>query len=183
MPSGPSLGLLELESLARGVLVADVLVKKAAVQIVRAEAVSPGKYLLIFLGSVADVEESFNAGVEAAGSTLIDRLILPHVAEAVRDALVTPPNRASTASIGIVELHTVAATLRAADLCLKKAQVRLTQFELAIGIGGKGWFMICGEQHDVEAALEAVVLSTEANLLVGTELIQQPHHEIRGPIV
>lgn len=183
MPSGPALGLLEIESLARGVFVADVLVKKAAVQIVRAEAVSPGKYLLIFLGNVADVEESFAAGVDAAGSTLIDRLMLPHVAEPVRDALTKPVNRESKGSIGIIELHTVAATLRAADLCLKKAEVRMTQFELAKGIGGKGWFMVCGEQHDVEAALEAVTLTIEANLLVATELIQQPHSEIRGSIV
>ncbi len=183
MSSGPALGLLELESLARGVLVADVLVKRAAVKIVRAEAVSPGKYLLVFLGSVADVEESFGAGVEAAGSTLIDRLMLPHVAEPVRDALLGGRLAGSAASVGVVELHTVAATLRAADLCLKKAEVRLTHFELAKGIGGKGWFMVCGEQHDVEAALEAVTLTLEANLLVGTELIQQPHHEIRGQIL
>ena len=53
--SGPALGLLELESLARGVVVADALVKQAAVHIALAEPVTPGKYLLVFTGAEAEV--------------------------------------------------------------------------------------------------------------------------------
>ena len=45
---GPALGLIELESIARGMVVADALVKKAAVRISLAEAITPGKYLLIW---------------------------------------------------------------------------------------------------------------------------------------
>ena len=79
----PALGLFELESLARGVVVADALVKQAAVQIVVAEAVSPGKYLLIFVGPEGEVVESFKAGLEAGGAMVLDSLHLPHLAEAV----------------------------------------------------------------------------------------------------
>ena len=86
-------------------------------------------------------------------------------------------------SVGIVELHTVAATIRAADVALKAAQVRLTQFHVAIGIGGKGWFTLAGEQHDVEAALEAAGAAVQAPLLVATELIQRPSAELRGRVI
>lgn len=83
--------------------------------------------------------------------------------------------------MGIVELHTVAATLKAADVALKAAEVRLTHFQVARGIGGKGWFRLAGAQHDVEAALEAAAV--QAPLLVTTELIQRPHADLRGRVL
>lgn len=183
--TGPALGLLELESLARGVVVADALVKQAAVHIVMAEPVTPGKYLLVFVGGEAEVEESFKAGLAAGGSTVLDSLHLPHIAEPVVNALLEHEVEKVTAadSVGIVELHTVAATLRAADAALKGAKVRLTHLHAAKGIGGKGWFTLAGEQHDVEAALEAAGASVQAPLLVATELIQRPHADLRGRVL
>lgn len=183
--TGPALGLLELESLARGIVVADALVKQAAVQIVVAEAVSPGKYLLIFVGPEGEVVESFKAGLEVGAAMVLDSLHLPHVAEAVVAALL----RAEVAkvgphdAVGIVELHTVAATLKAADVALKRADVKLTQLHLAKGIGGKGWFTLAGVQHDVEAALEGAAAAVQPSLLVATELIQRPHAELRGKVL
>ena len=185
VPPGPALGLFELESLARGVVVADVLVKQAAVQIVIAEAVSPGKYLLVFVGAEGDVLESFKAGLEVGGSMVLDSLHLTHVAEPVVAALLRGElsKVAADDAVGIVELHTVAATLKAADVALKRAEVRLTQFHLARGIGGKGWFTLAGVQHDVEEALEGAASAVQSTLLVATELIQRPHAELRGKVI
>lgn len=183
--SGPALGLLELESLARGVVVADALVKQAAVRIAIAEPVTPGKYLLVFTGPEAEVAESFKAGVETGGALVLDSLHLPHISEAVVDALLNSKLAKAGAqeSIGIVELSTVASTLRAADVALKAAHVKLTHFQLAKGIGGKGWFMLAGEQHDVEAALDAAGAAVQAPLLLATELIQRPHADLRGKVL
>lgn len=184
-PPGPALGLFELESLARGVVVADALVKQAAVQIVIAEAVSPGKYLLVFVGAEGDVLESFKAGLEVGGAMVLDSLHLTHVAEPVVAALLSGELSKVGAddAVGIVELHTVAATLKAADVALKRAEVRLTQFHLARGIGGKGWFTLAGVQHDVEAALEGAAAAVQPTLLVATELIERPHAELRGKVI
>ncbi|MDP3236479.1 MAG: BMC domain-containing protein [Myxococcales bacterium] len=181
---GPALGLFELESLARGPVVADAILKQARVRIAIAEAVSPGKYLLVFSGEVGELEESFKAGLEAGGSRVLDSLLLPHIAEGVIRALdgvfatVGPDD-----AVGLVELHTVAATLKAADAALKKANVRLTALQLARGIGGKGWFSVAGVQHDVEAALDGAAAAVEPTLLVATELIQRPHADLRGRVV
>lgn len=182
---GPALGLLELESLARGVVVADALVKQAHVSIAIAEGVSPGKYLLVFVGAEAEVAESFKAGLEVGGPLVIDSLHLHQVAEPVVAALLRGEVSKVGAedSVGIVELHTVAATLRSADVALKSANVRLTQFQIAKGIGGKGWFTLAGEQHDVEAALESAAASIAANLLVTTELISRPHADLHGRVL
>ncbi len=181
--AAPALALLELESLARGIVVADAVVKRAAVKLSIAEAVSPGKYLLVFTGPVAEVEESFGAAVEVGGSTILDRLLLPHIAEAVIDALQGRFAASGDAAVGIVETHTVAATLLAADTALKQATVTLTSLHLARGIGGKGWFTLSGAQHDVEAALEAVTRLVAPTLLVATELIQRPHAELKSSAV
>lgn len=176
---GPAFGLLELESLARGVVVADALVKKAAVRISTSEPVSPGKYLLVFSGPVAEVDESFRAGVEAAGPKLIDQLFLSHIDERIIGALSGAVTEASSDdSLGIVETHTVASTILAADSALKRSGVALVGLELAKGIGGKGWFTLAGPLPNVEAALEGAAAAIEPSLLVATELIARPHRDV-----
>ena len=180
---GPALGLLELESIARGIVVADVLVKRASVRLALAEAVTPGKYLLIFSGEVAEVEESFKAAEAAGGALVIDRLMLPQLALGVARALAGKPDAMRPDdAVGIVETHTVASAIKAADTAAKRATVRLTGLHLAKGIGGKGYFTIAGAQADIEAALEGAAASIEPNLLVTTEIIQRPHRELSGPI-
>lgn len=183
-PAGPALALLEIESLARGVVVADALVKKAAVVIAIAEAVTPGKYLLVFTGPVAEIEESFRAGEEAGKALVLDRLLLPQVAAQVVAALGGKlEDVAAQDAVGLVETHTVASAILAADTAVKRARVKLTQLQLAKGIGGKGWFTLAGEQADVEAALEGAAAAVLPALLVATEIIQRPHAALRGRVL
>jgi len=180
---GPALALLELESIARGFIAADALVKRAPVQLVQAEAITPGKYLLLFSGGVAEVEEAFAAGVEAAGTTLLDRLLLPYADEALLRALSGHFHSGLEESVGVVETHTVAAALLAADKALKGAEVRLIQLQLARGIGGKGYFTLTGPLHMVEAALAIVSLAVTPPLLLATELLQSPHPDLKGRLL
>ena len=86
-------------------------------------------------------------------------------------------------SVGIVETQTVASALLAADTALKRADVYLTRLQLAKGIGGKGFFMLAGDLHMVEAAIEAVAFAIEPPLLLATELISQPHGELRRSVL
>ncbi len=181
---GPALGLLELESLARGVVVADALVKRAAVRIAIAEPVSPGKYLLVFSGPVAEVDESFREGVAVAGKVLIDQLYLPQVSLSLVKALEGAfASVGADDAIGIVETHTVASSLLAADTALKRSHVTLTHLQLAKGIGGKGWFTLSGAQHDIESALDQAAAAIASTLLVTTEIIHRPHADLRGTVI
>lgn len=177
------MALLELESIARGVITADALVKRAPVRIAQAEPITPGKYLLLFWGEVAEVEESFAAGAEVAGPLLLDKLFLPYAAEGLVRGLSGQFHGALGESVGVVETHTVAAALLACDTALKRAEVFLTRMLLARGIGGKGYFMLTGSLHMVEAALEAVTQVVAPHLLVTTELLQRPHPELKGTVL
>lgn len=177
------MALLELDSIARGMLAADALLKQAPVEVALAEPTTPGKYLLLFSGGVAEVEESLEAGLEVAGSTLLDKLFLPHAAAALVAGLRGSFHDGREESVGVVETQTVASALLSADSALKRAEVGLTRLHLARGIGGKGYFTLTGELHMVEAALEAAAAAIEPNLLVTTELIRRPHRELWGPVL
>src|SRR5687767_2776395 len=74
----PALALLELSSIARGVVAADAMVKKALVTLLQNHPISPGKHLIVAGGGVAEIEEALAAGLAAADATLVDKLLLPH---------------------------------------------------------------------------------------------------------
>jgi microcompartment protein CcmL/EutN len=177
-----ALGLLELESIARGLVVADALVKKAAVHLYISEPMTPGKYVILFRGPVAEAEESFREALETGGTGVLDKLLLTQVHRRVISALDGKPDRPSpNDALGIVETHTIASAVLAADTALKRAEVKLSHLHLAKGIGGKGWFTLSGVQHDVEAAVEGAAAAVEPALLVATEIIHRPHRELKGP--
>ena len=175
--AGPALGLVETSSIARGLVVADAMVKRAPVELVLARPVSPGKHLVLVVGEVADVGEAMAAGVEAAAHTLVDRLELARVADELLDALrrrvVAPSN-----AVGIFETFSVASTLLAADAACKAAQITLAELRLADGLGGKAYFVLSGDQADVEAALHAAETAIPTGLMLARELIARPHEDL-----
>jgi microcompartment protein CcmL/EutN len=174
---GPALGLIETSSIARGIVVADAMVKKAPVELVLARPVSPGKHLVLVSGAVADVGEAMAAGVETAAATLVDRLELAQVAEELLRALSQKAAQPEGA-VGIFETFSVASTLLAADAACKAATVALSEVRLADGLGGKAYFVLAGEQADVEAALFAAERITPTGLMLARELIARPHEDL-----
>jgi microcompartment protein CcmL/EutN len=173
---GPALGIVELSSIARGHVVADAMVKRAPVELVIARTISPGKYLVLATGDVADVNYAMAEARDVAGTLLVDQLELAQVAEALLAAL-GGKHAPHLLSLGIVECISVASTTLAADAACKAADVALAELHLADGIGGKGYFVITGEQSDVEAALAGAVGAIPAAQLTGQELIARPHDD------
>ena len=180
---GPALALVELGSIARGHRVADAMLKRAPVSLLRADWVSPGKLLVLVEGEVAAVEEAFRAGLDAGGELVVDRLFLPQPHVALWPALAGEASAAAGVdSLGIVETTTVAAALLGADAAAKAAAVRLIELQLARGIGGKAFFTLTGPLADVEAAVEAAVALVDAARLHATEIIAAPHADLIGKL-
>ena len=174
---GPALGLVETTSIARGLVVADAMVKKAPVELLLARPVSPGKHVVLVSGEVADVEEAMAIAIDLAAATLVDRLTLAQVAEPLLAALRRAPT-AATDALGIFETFSVASTLLACDAACKAATVEVAELRLADGLGGKAYFVIGGAQADVEAALYAAEHVTPTGMLLGKELIARPHDDL-----
>jgi microcompartment protein CcmL/EutN len=174
----PALAVLEVASIARGLTVADALVKRAEVRILRADPVTPGKYLLVFAGGEEEVEEAMGAGRETAAMDLLDELLLPGAHGALIPALegVEPPP--IDGSLGTLEMKTAAATLSSADAALKAAEVELVALHLCRGIDGKGYVVFTGTQDSVEASLEAGDDAVRPEHRAGRELIARPHPDV-----
>ncbi len=173
-----ALALIEVASIARGHRVADAMVKRAPVTLLRCEPVSPGKLLVLVEGDVASVEEAFRAGLDVAGDATLDKLFLAQ-AHAQLPSAVRGEARAGDAAdvdaLGVVETTTVAATILAADAACKAASVRLIEMQLARGLGGKAYFIVTGTLSDVEAAVEAGTGAVLPAAVLGTEIIAAPH--------
>jgi microcompartment protein CcmL/EutN len=177
--AGPALGVVELSSVARGVVVADAMVKKAPVELVFARAVSSGKFVILVSGAVADVDEAMACAIETAQAALVDRLLLPQAADSVLAALRQKGATVGAVdAVGIFETFSVASTVVAADAAAKAARVEVAELRLADGLGGKAYFVIAGEQADVEAAMFAAEHVTATGMLLGREVIARPHEDL-----
>lgn len=187
MERGPALGLLELSSIARGVVVADAALKRAPAVLLSSRTLSGGKHLVVLEGDVASVEEAMAAGAAAAGQKLVDRVEL-----AMADAAVWPMLAAGGVIAGdgwedddaaeavvLVELSTVCAAIAAADAAAKAADIVIRDVKLAVDLAGKAIFTFTGSLDAAQASAEAAQAAAETRL-VGLELIAQPAPELRG---
>ena len=134
-----ALGAFELKTISAGVIVADQVAKTAAVDLLFAEAVSPGKFVVVFGGPVGEVTASFRRGEAAGGANLLDRLLLPQCHPDVFGALEGHAQGEGGEALGVIETDAVPATLLAADKAAKTAPIRLRVIRLANGLGGKGF--------------------------------------------
>jgi microcompartment protein CcmL/EutN len=175
--SGDPLALIELDSIASGLRCIDVMVKKAPISIIEANLIEPGHFLILFSGALACVEESFQEALSyyphPRGSVLI-----PTVHEQLFSGLQHNINKRSADeydSLGVVETSTISDALLCCDRALKEAYVDLVGIRINGGLGGKGYFVICGAQHDVE---EALLQSNTQATVHRSELIARPHEEM-----
>lgn len=177
----PCVGLLELESIARGVECTDAVLKEADVRVLFARPFSPGKYAVALTGSVAAVASSMRRATAIAGDDLLDSLFLPSLDPSVLAALERPIDVPELDAVGIVETQTIASAITGADAATKRATVTLIELRLASGIGGKSYFTLTGEVSDVEAAtLAAATLADAAGHLIRRVVIARPHPSMRG---
>ena len=177
----PCIGLLELCSVAKGVEVADAVLKEARVEMLFASPVQPGKYIMLFTGSVQDVRASATRGAQLAGSDLVDQLVIPQVHDQVVPMLRRKGGTitGNLDAIGVVETTTVASSILSADLALKTATVDLVDFRIANGLGGKSFYTLTGEVSDVRSAISAGARQAqERGLLAREVVIPRPHPDL-----
>ena len=175
----PCVGILEHRSIARGIEVADAILKEASVEMLFSEPVHPGKYASLFTGEVEDVRSALRRGSEAAGEDLLDETLIPDVHADVRPAIAASASEGPLDALGVIETFTVASAVLAADRAAKRASVRLLRIRLANGLGGKCFVTLTGEVADVCAAVEAgAKAASERRLLVRDVVIPRPHADL-----
>lgn len=170
-----AIGILELISIARGIYVADQMVKAADVEIFTASSTCPGKYMIIVYGDVAAVEDSVSTGKELAKEFLGDSCVIPHVDSDVFLAMTASKMPDHIEAVGILELFSLPTIIKAADSILKVADLEALELRLGNGIGGKSYFIFTGDVDAVKIGIETGKnISKEKGLLVNAEVIPSP---------
>lgn len=182
---GPALGVLEVATIARGVVVADAALKRAPAVLLSSRAVSGGKHLVMLEGGVAEVNEAMAAGVRVAGDVLLDRVELAAADDQVWPMLGAPlapldwAFDAGAEAVAIIETRTVCAAIAAADAACKVAEVTVRDVRLAVDLAGKAYFTLTGTLDSIDAAADAA-REAAGDRLVGGEVIAQPSPDLRG---
>nr|HEX4317333.1 BMC domain-containing protein [Kofleriaceae bacterium] len=182
---GPALGVVEIATIARGVVAADAGLKRSPAILVASRAVSGGKHLVMFEGGVAEVAEAMAAAVAAAGDKLLDRVDLPMADDQVWPLLGAPvasPDWAGDAdaeAVAIVETTTVCAAIAAADAACKIAAVVVRDARFAVDLAGKAYFTLTGSLDSIEAAAGAAAAAADQKM-AALEVIAQPSPDLRG---
>ena len=174
-----SIGLVEFISIAQGIGCADIMSKTAAVNILVAKTICPGKYIVIVNGDVSSIEQSVNAGVELGAETVVDSFVIPNVHPSILPAISGVSTLKEIKALGIIETYSVASLIEAADAGVKAGDVEPLLLHLAYGIGGKSYTILTGEVASVKAAVEeGSALASEKGLLVRQVVIPRPSKQL-----
>ncbi len=174
-----ALGMIEVTSIPAGVEAGDAMLKAAAVELVTAQSVCAGKYIVLITGEVAAVRESVAAGKTAAGPKLVDSMVIANVHPQVPQAINACTEIGQVAAVGVLEAFSLCAAVLAADAAVKAADVSLMEVRLGRGLGGKSFIILTGEVAAVRAAVDAAhALEEVAGLMNDSVVIPAPHPDM-----
>ena len=181
MPIPKSVGVIELSSVGVGYEVQDEMLKAASIEILIARTICSGKYLIVFGGSVSDVEAALQTGLTNGEDAIIDHLVVANVHEGVFPALgqSVVVDGTKNDALGIIETFSGTSALAAADVAAKAARVTLFRIHVAMALGGKGLCLMTGSVADVRAGVQAGADEVRSRgLLVSEVVIPRPSREL-----
>ncbi|MBE2201108.1 MAG: BMC domain-containing protein [Anaerolinea sp.] len=174
-----AIGLVELRSIARGMLTTDVMLKAADVELLRAHVVCPGKYIILIAGTISHVKNAVAVGQEVAPEVVVDHFVLSNVHPSVFPALTATTEIEHVRAIGVVETFTLAAAIVAADTAVKAAPVDLIEIRLPFAMGGKAFTVFTGEVDAVRSAVNtAAEKLKDEGVIDSFTVIPAPHKDL-----
>lgn len=174
-----AIGILESNSIAKGIEAADAVLKAADTALLYAKPVCPGKYTILFYGDVAAVSASLDAGAAVIDAHLVDSVVIPRIHPQVIQAISLSTAPDGVNAVGVMEFFSVTAAVYAADAAAKAADVTLLDVRLGVGIGGKSFAVLTGEVAVVEEAVRCgMAAGEEKGLAVTSTVIPSPRKEI-----
>jgi len=179
-----SIGIVEFRSIAIGIGAVDRIVKSSDVRILDAKSICPGKYYIVFNGSVSAVTNSMNVVVEENGNFLIDWAVLNNIYPEIFTSLNQTSQIKDLKAIGIIETLTAPSIFVAADAAVKATSVDLVEIRIARAIGGKNICIINGEVSSVsESVRVGIQYAEEKGFLVDSQVIASPHKDLYRAIM
>jgi microcompartment protein CcmL/EutN len=174
-----AIGMIELNSIAKGVEAGDEMLKTADVDLIMAQPICAGKYMVLVSGDVDSVERSAEVGKEIAGEFLVDDFVIPNVHSSVFPALTATTLIGTIDSLGVIETFSVASAIQAADAAVKAADVDIIEIRCATGLGGKSFLYLTGDVASMNSAVQAGIdILQGTGLILSHVIIPSPSKEI-----
>lgn len=174
-----SIGLLEFKSVAKGMEVADDVLKAANIELVMCTPICPGKYVVIITGDVGAVNSAINVGIQKGGIFMVEGIVLPNIHPEVLPALMGLGSFEGIKDIGVIETMSALASIQAADIAVKAANITLIEVRIARGLGGKGFVIFTGEISSVKNAIKACENEmSESGELLCSSVLASPSKEL-----
>ena len=170
-----AIGMVEYATVSTGIEAADTLVKTAEVEIIEAQVVCPGKYIVIIEGDLSALKASIDACKVRYGEKLIDSFVLGNVDEGVFPAMYATVDVENPRALGVMETYSGASAIVAADAAAKTANVTLVELRIARGMCGKSYLFLTGEVAAVSAAIEnANAAAGDRGMFLDSSIIPNP---------
>ena len=174
-----AIGMIETNSIPAGIEAGDAMLKAAAVELVTAQAVCAGKYIVLVTGDVSAVKSAVADGEPVAGNYLVDSIVIPNVHEQVIAALAACSEVGEPAALGIIETYSLASAVSCADAAVKAADIDLMEIRLGRGLGGKSFVTLTGDVAAANAAVAAAKdTGEEHGMMANTVVIPSPHPDM-----
>lgn len=174
-----ALGMIELNSIARGIEAGDAIIKTAKVKLVAAYASCPGKYIVMVKGQISAVKSAIEVGAIKSGKSLVNDIIIANVHPQVFSALSSTTDVEARGAVGVIETYSLATAVLVSDAAVKAADVDLLEIRLGRGLGGKAFTVLTGDVSSVKAAVEAAVIANKDDgMLAHTAVIPRISKEL-----
>ena len=172
-----AIGMIEFKTVSAGVTAADLMVKTAAVELIEAQVVCPGKYIALITGDLSAVDAAVATAKNQYPEQLIDSFVLGNPHEGIFPAIYGTTHVEHVSSLGVLETFDASAIIVAADIAAKTAE--LIELRIAKGMCGKSYLYLCGEVSAVDAAIaRAKETVAGSGMFLDSTVIAHPDEQI-----
>jgi len=179
-----AIGMVEYQTVSTGVVAADTMVKTSDVEIIEAQTVCPGKYIVIITGELSAVRAAVDASKALYDEKLIDSFVLGNPHESIFSAIYGTTNLGDVEALGVLETYSAASIIVAADTATKTASVDLIELRIAKGMCGKSYMFITGSVASVTAAIERTKKQMEdSGFFLDSSVIARPDEKLWQTLV
>lgn len=174
-----SIGMIEYKTVSAGITAADRMVKTAAVELLEAQTVCPGKYIALIAGELSAVKAAVEAARQARPEELIGSFILGNPDPAIFPAIYGAVQVENPRALGILETYDASSIIVAADAAAKTAIVQLVELRIAKGMCGKSYLLVTGEVAACEASIaRARAAVAENGMFLDSSVIASPDPQL-----
>ena len=179
-----AIGMAEFITVSEGIAATDRMIKTAEIEVLEAQTVCPGKYIVIISGELSAVNASVEAAKTFHTGKLIDSFVLGNPHESIFPAIYSSAQVSKTEALGVMETFSAASAIVAADTAAKTALVELIELRLARGMCGKSYLMMTGSVSAVTAAIErANAAASDRGMFLDSTVIPNPDKKLWATIL